>query len=258
MKTVILCGGQGTRLREETGYRPKPMVEVGGRPALWHIMKNYAHFGYKDFVLALGYKGELIKNYFLNYREMNNDFTVSLGGQRDVEFHMDHDESDYQVTLSDTGLDSMTGSRVKKIQKYIKDDHFMLTYGDGFCNVRIDQLIEYHKQHGKIATVTTVKPHSRFGVLHLKEGGEVSAFQEKTQIDGWISAGFFVFHRKVFDYLDEADDCILERAPLSRLAEDGQLMGFRHEGFFYAMDTYREYQHLNELWKTGERPWLKF
>ena len=254
MQVVILCGGLGTRLREETEFRPKPLVEVGGRPILWHIMKLYAHHGFRDFVLCLGYRGQMIKEYFLNYEAMNNDFTICLGRQNRITYHDEHKEQDFHVTLADTGLETLTGGRVKQVEKYIDGDTFMVTYGDGVADVDLRAVVEFHRAHGKLATVTTVRPVSRFGVLEVGEDGGVTSFAEKPQLDGWVSAGFFVFDRKFFDYL-EGDDCFFERAPLERLANEGQLMAYRHEGFFFAMDTYREYEYLNQLWSGGEAPW---
>lgn len=254
MKTVILCGGLGTRLREETEFRPKPMVEIGGRPVLWHIMKIYAHSGFREFVLCLGYRGNLIKEYFLNYEAMNNDFTICLGRQHDVTYLGAHAEQDFNVTLVDTGADSMTGGRVKRTERYMDGDTFMVTYGDGVSDVDICKLLAFHKSHGKLATVTTVKPVSRFGLLELNNQGRVIDFAEKPELNGWASAGFFVFNKRVFEYLT-GDDCIMEREPLERLAREEQLMAYRHEGFFYAMDTYREYQYLNEVWNSGKAPW---
>lgn len=254
MKVVILCGGIGTRLREETEFRPKPMVEVGGRPILWHIMKTYAHHGFESFVLCLGYRGNSIKEYFLNYEAMNNDFTITLGHRNAIEYHGQHEERGFDVTLADTGVNSMTGGRVKRIQRFIEDDTFLVTYGDGLSNVNIKELVAYHRSHGKLATVTTVRPNSRFGLVEMSATGLVTSFAEKPGIEGWASAGYFVFNSKVFDYLT-GDDCIMEREPLERLAQEGQLMGFPHAGFFFAMDTYREYQALNELWNTGNAPW---
>ena len=254
MKVILLCGGQGTRLREETEYRPKPMVEIGGRPIVWHIMKSYAHYGHSQFVLCLGYKGNLIKDYFLNYEAMNSDITLTLGQLRAIAYHDHHHEQEFNVTLADTGQNTMTGGRLSRVKRYVKDDHFLLSYGDGLSNVDINKLLEFHHAHGKKATLTTVRPTSRYGVIGLNPSGAVEQFNEKPVLDSWINAGFFVFHRSVFDYLD-GDECILERQPLERLAADNQLMAYRHEGFFYAMDTYREYQYLNELWNSGEAPW---
>ncbi|MGV3771441.1 MAG: glucose-1-phosphate cytidylyltransferase [Verrucomicrobiales bacterium] len=255
MKVVILCGGQGTRLREETEYRPKPLVDVGGRPILWHIMKSYAHYGVQDFVLCLGYRGQMIKDYFLKYEASNNDFTICLGRKHAISYHGAHEEQDFNVTLAETGAETMTGCRVKTVQKYVDDDLFMVTYGDGLSDVNIADLIRYHRAHGKLATMTTMRPFSRFGVLEISEQGMVQDFAEKPQMRGWANAGFFVFDRRVFDYLSLDPGCILEREPLEKLTEEGQLMAYRHEGFFYAMDTYREYLHLNELWNSGKAPW---
>jgi len=254
MKVVLLCGGMGTRLREETEFRPKPMVEIGGRPILWHIMKTYAHAGFREFVLCLGYRGNMIKEYFLNYEAMNSDFTICLGSQSRIAYQNNHGEQDYSVTLVDTGLSTMTGGRVKRIEKYIDADTFLLTYGDGVSDVDIRCLVEFHKRHGKLATVTAVTPTSRYGILDTNGDGQVQRFREKPRNDGRASAGFFVFEREVFDYIG-GDDCTLERGPLERLAAEGQLMAYEHQGFFYAMDTFREYEYLNELWKTGEAPW---
>lgn len=253
MKVIILCGGFGTRLREETEYRPKPMVEIGGRPILWHIMKIYAHYGYRDFVLCLGYKGHMIKEYFLNYEAMNNDFTISLGRESRLEFNGHHAEDGFRVTLADTGQDTMTGGRIKRVQKYVGKETFMATYGDGVADVDVSALVRFHKSHGRIATVTAVRPVSRFGVLDL-DHSRVATFAEKPPVDTWVNAGFFVFEPAIFDYL-EGDECVLEREPLERLAADGQLMGYQHPGLFFAMDTYRDYLRLNELWDTGQAPW---
>jgi glucose-1-phosphate cytidylyltransferase len=254
MKTVILCGGLGTRLREETEFRPKPMVEVGGRPILWHIMKTYAHYGLCDFVLCLGYKGNIIKDYFLNYEAMNNDCTICLGEKSQIHIHGAHREQGFRVTLADTGNDSMTGGRILRIHKYIDADTFLLTYGDGVCDVNIARLVEFHKEHGRIATVTTVAPTSRFGMIDLADGSRVAAFNEKPKTDGSMSAGYFVLDRRIFSYLG-GDECTFEREPLEQLARDGELMAYRHDGFFFAMDTYRDYQYLNELWSGGSAPW---
>ena len=255
MKVVVLCGGLGTRLREETEFRPKPMVEIGGRPILWHIMKMYAHYGMREFILCLGYRGNMIKDYFLNYEAMNNDFRISLGRKSHIEFMGAHQEQDFTVTLADTGLDTMTGGRLQRIARYVADeDTFLLTYGDGLSDVNVENLIAFHKKHGKIATVTSVPPISRFGVLETDNHGQVLRFAEKPKANGLISAGFFVLNRRIFDYLT-GPECILEREPLERLAREGQLMAYRHDGFFFAMDTFREYQYLNELWSSEKTPW---
>jgi glucose-1-phosphate cytidylyltransferase len=255
VKVVVLCGGLGTRLREETEFRPKPLVDVGGRPVLWHIMKLYDHYGFRDFVLCLGYKGNMIKEYFLNYEAMNNDFTICLGQKSQIQFEGRHQEQNFRVTLADTGQETMTGGRVKRIKKYIDESTFMLTYGDGVGDVDIARLVEFHKSHGKLATVTTFHPGSRFGILNIgTTDGRVEEFIEKPRTDARASAGFFVFERGVFDYL-EGDACILEQEPLQKLAADGQLMAYHHDGFFTAMDTYREYKYLNDLWSGGQAPW---
>jgi len=230
------------------------MVEVGGRPILWHIMKNYAHYGFKDFVLCLGYRGSTIKEYFLNYEAMNNDFSICLGQSSQIHYLGRHTEQGFSVTLAETGLESMTAGRIRKIQKYIGDDTFLLTYGDGLSDVDLGALVRFHKSHGKIATVTAVRPISRFGMIELGNQDRVSQFTEKPTADGWMSAGFFVLNRDVFDYLGDSD-CMFEREPMTSLAANGQLMAYRHEGFFYAMDTYREYQVLNQLWTSGQPPW---
>lgn len=255
MKVVILCGGQGTRLREETEFRPKPLVPVGEKPILWHIMKLFSHAGFQEFLICLGYRGNMIKEYFLNYEAMNNDFTICLGKQHGIQFHDAHAEQDFQVCLAETGQETMTGGRLKRVARYLDSDSFMLTYGDGLADIDIRALVDFHRAHGKVATVTTVRPISRFGVVELDDRGRVVQFAEKPQSRGWVSAGFFVFQRRIFDYLQEADDCVLEKEPLERLAAEGELMAFRHEGFFFAMDTYREYQYLNELWSAGKAPW---
>jgi glucose-1-phosphate cytidylyltransferase len=254
MKVVILCGGLGTRLREETEFRPKPLVDVGGHPILWHIMKLYAHHGFRDFVLCLGYRGNMIKEYFLNYEAMNNDFTICLGRESRIEYNDNHEEQDFRITLADTGLESMTGGRLKRAQKYIPDDCFMVTYGDGVSDVDIRKLVEFHKSHGKLATVTTFRPISRFGILDINSENQVQNFIEKPKSDAWASAGYFVFQRQIFDYLD-GDQCILEHEPLERLAAERQLVAYNHDGSFFAMDTYREFQILNDLWKSGMAPW---
>ncbi len=238
MKVIILCGGQGTRLREETEFKPKPMVMVGEYPILWHIMKMYGQHGFKDFVLCLGYKGDMLKEYFRNHPDMNNE--------------------GFTVTLADTGADAMTGSRVKQVEQYIDDDLVCVTYGDGLSDVDIGKLVAFHRSHGKIGTVTSVRPLSRFGVLEIDDTGSVEQFAEKPQTEGWISAGFFVFNKKFFDYLSADPACVMEQEPLRKLARDGQLMAYQHEGFFAAMDTYREALQLNEMWNRGNAPWASW
>ena len=254
MKVIVLCGGLGTRLREETEFRPKPMVEIGGRPILWHIMKIYAHSGFREFVLSLGYRGNMIKEYFLNYEAMNNDFTICLGRESHIRYNGLHAEQGFGVTLAETGLNTMTGGRLQRVQKYVEDETFMLTYGDGVADIDIQRLLAFHKEHGKIATITTVTPTSRFGIVEMSRSGQVMQFVEKPRTDTFASAGFFVFQREIFDYLD-GDACILEQGPLQQLASEGQLMAYEHPGVFYAMDTYRDYQYLNELWAKNQAPW---
>lgn len=249
---MILAGGLGTRLREETEFRPKPMVEVGGKPIIWHIMKGFAHYGLDSFVVCAGYKGEMIKEYFLNYRARNNDFTVTLGEHENVAFHGTHDEAAWTVTVADTGERTMTGGRVYLVRPYLEGT-FICTYGDGLSDVPIDALLAFHRGHGKLATVTTVQPLSRFGVMEVDGDGRVERFREKPQVEGWVNAGYFVFEPGVFDYL--ARDSVLEEEPLASLAAGGQLMAFRHAGFWQPMDTYRESQLLNGLWEAGSAPW---
>lgn len=255
MKVIILCGGLGTRLKEETEYKPKPMVEVGGRPILWHIMKTYSHYGFNKFIVCLGYRGDVIKNYFYNYEIRSNDFTLTLG-TGEIKSHNNHDESGWEITFAETGALNMTGSRVKQIEKYCDDDLFMLTYGDGVCNVDIAKLIAFHKSHGKIGTVTGVLPPSRFGELMI-EGNMVKSFTEKPQLHegGHINGGYFVFNKEFFKYLTADANCILERSPLETLAEKNQLMMYAHDGFWQCMDTYRDFEYLNSLWRENKADW---
>ena len=252
---VILAGGFGTRLREQTEFIPKPMVPIGTKPILWHIMKIYSHYGFKRFIICLGYKGEIIKDYFLQYKFRSNNFTINLGNHEDIRFHSSHNEEDWQVTLADTGLKTMTGARVKGIEKYIDTNYFLLTYGDGVANIEIEKLVEFHLSHGKIATVTGIMPPSRFGAL-LTEGNQVIEFSEKTQVgSSLINGGFFAFNRGIFSYLQEGDECTLEREPLEKLAKDGQLMVYHHTGFWQCMDTPRDINLLNEYLESGHAPW---
>ena len=255
IKVVILCGGLGTRLREETEFRPKPMIEIGGRPSLWHIMKIYAHYGFKDFILCLGYKGEMIKKYFYNYEVLNNDFTVELGNSDKVSVHSDHREKDWKVTLVDTGETSLKGSRVKKIEKYVDGDLFMVTYGDGVADIDLKELVSFHKSHGCIGTITGVRPPSRFGELITKKD-KVLSFTEKPQLSlGLINGGFFVFNRKFFSYLSDDDNCDLERGPLEKLVKDGQMAVYKHQKKWECMDTVRDMEYLNNLWQDGKAFW---
>lgn len=252
MKVIILAGGFGTRLSEYTETIPKPMVTVGGRPVLWHIMKTYAHFGHKDFYLALGYKAEVIKEYFLHYRSLNADFSVDLGSGEINSYQTD--EIDWKVTLVHTGLESMTGGRVKRMQTFIGDEPFLLTYGDGVANIDVHALVEFHKSHGKMVTISAVHPGARFGELNM-EGDRVVTFKEKPQTtQGWINGGYFVIEPEFFNLID-GDSTILERSPLEKAAEMGELMAFRHDGFWQCMDTKRDRDHLEEMWNDGSAPW---
>ena len=255
MKVVILCGGLGTRLREETEFRPKPMVEIGGKPILWHTMKIYTHYGYKDFILCLGYKGEIIKEYFYNYELINNDFTIELGDDRDIEIHSDHGEKGWRITLADTGDKALKGARLKRVEKYIDGDQFMMTYGDGVANIDIHSLLVFHRTHGKLATVTGISPASRFGELKIK-GNQVESFSEKPRTSsGLINGGFFVFEKGIFDYLSANDNCDLEIGPLEEIARKGQLMVYKHRGFWACMDTLRDMDYLNKLWSENKAFW---
>jgi glucose-1-phosphate cytidylyltransferase len=255
IKVVILCGGAGTRLREETEFRPKPMVNIGSRPILWHIMKYYSQFGCNDFVLALGYKGEMIKNYFCHYELMNNDVTIELGQPENMCIHHSHDEAGWKITLADTGERSLKGSRLKKVEKYILGDIFMMSYGDGIADVDINALLAFHKAHGKIVTVTGINPAARFGELRIT-GDCVVSFAEKPQKgESLVNGGFFVFNRAIFDYLTIDDSCDLEIGPLEQIAKDGQMMVYKHQGFWTCMDTFRDMEYLNRLWNNGKAKW---
>jgi glucose-1-phosphate cytidylyltransferase len=228
------------------------MVEIGGKPILWHIMKIFAHFGIKDFIVCTGYRGNVIKDYFLNYEALSNDFTIHLGQKDSIQFHGSHLESEWQVTVVDTGMDTETGGRVKLIEPFIDSDRFMVTYGDGLADIDIKELLNFHQQHGRLATLTAVQPLSRFGMISVTDEGEVSSFKEKPKTDGWVNGGFFVFERQVFDYLQVSH--VLERQPLEALARDRELMAFRHRGFWQPMDTHREFTMLNALWQKTA-PW---
>jgi len=255
MKVIILAGGYGTRLAEYTSVIPKPMVTIGGRPILWHIMNVYARYGHTDFFIALGYKAEVIKDYFLHYRSLNSDFTINLYSGRIIA-HNTH-EIDWNVTLVDTGLDSMTGGRVKKMQTYIGNEPFLLTYGDGIANINLDELVKFHKSHGKMITVTAVHPGARFGELEITGNNQVSNFMEKPQTtQGWINGGYFVCEPEVFDLLEGGDQTILEKGPLERAAQMGELMAYMHKGFWAAMDTKRDRDVLEEMWIKNKAPWI--
>jgi glucose-1-phosphate cytidylyltransferase len=251
MKVIILAGGFGTRLSEYTDSIPKPMVTIGGRPILWHIMKTYAHFGHKDFCLALGYKSEIIKEYFLHYRSLNADFTVDLA-TGDVEPNQ-VDDTDWRVTLVNTGLETMTGGRIKRLKEFIDNEPFMLTYGDGVANIDIDALLKFHKKHGKMVTLTSVRPPARFGDLKF-DGDRVSSFREKSQLhEGWINGGFFICEPEVLDFIDN-DSQMFEREPLERIVEAGELMAYKHQGFWHCMDTKRDRDFLESMWRL-DAPW---
>jgi glucose-1-phosphate cytidylyltransferase len=254
MKVIILAGGLGSRLSEETELRPKPMVEIGGKPMLWHIMNIYGAFGIREFVLALGYKAEIIKEYFLNFYALTNDISIDLGSGKTV-IH-DGNQPKWTVDLVDTGLYTQTAGRLKRLGKWLNgDETFMLTYGDGVADLNVASLLNFHKSHGRLATVTTVRSPERFGRIGFN-GDQISSFYEKPQLSGgWINGGFFVLNAKVLDYID-GDDTILEREPVERLARDGQLMGYRHDGFWSCMDTLKEKKYLDELWRSGNAPWV--
>jgi glucose-1-phosphate cytidylyltransferase len=254
MQVVIFCGGLGTRLREETEFRPKPMVPIGERPILWHIMKLYAHYGHKDFVLCLGYKGDVIKEYFRNYHWNTSDVTLRLGPRPQIKYHNQHDEEDWSVTLIDTGQATMTGGRLKRVLPFIEDDTFLLTYGDGLTDSNIKKSIALHKEQKKMVTITAVQPAGRFGDLKIR-GHTVEGFNEKAEKQtGFINGGFFVMNKRIGEYLTD-DNCILEQAPMNVLASEGQIAAYIHTGFWQCMDTFREQQLLTNLWNSGQAPW---
>ena len=253
MKVVILAGGFGTRISEESQNRPKPMIEIDKKPILWHIMKAYLHYGFNEFIICAGYRQEYIKSYFAHYFLQTSDITFDFrnGNHRDI--HEDHSEP-WEVTVVDTGLNTMTGGRIKRIAPYVGNEPFMLTYGDGVCDVPIDKLVEFHKSHGRMCTMTAVKPEGRFGILDL-EGDNIKSFREKSQQDvGYINGGFMVLQPEIFDYI-EGDETVFEREPLERVADEGQLMAYKHKGFWQCMDTLRDHQKLEKLWKSGQAPW---
>lgn len=255
MKVVILCGGLGTRLREETEFKPKTLVEIGGRPILWHIMKIYSYYGFNEFVLCLGYKGSMIKKFFNNYEILNSDFTIDLGKKKHIEIHSNHSEDGWKITLADTGDKTLKGARLKKIQKYVDGDEFLVTYGDGVANVDIKTLLAFHRSHGKIATLTGVNPVSRFGELKVKEN-MVEVFREKPQDSpGLVNGGYFVFNKKLFDYLTEDDHCELEIGTLEQICKEKQLMVYKHTKAWFCMDTMRDVEYLNNLWNEGKASW---
>lgn len=254
MKVLLLAGGFGTRLSEETDVRPKPMVEIGGKPILWHIMKTYSQYGFNDFIVLLGYKGYYIKEYFANYFLHQSDVTIDMkNGNIEV---LNNLSEPWKVTLLDTGLNSMTGGRVKRAQDFIGNEPFMLTYGDGISDINIEELVNFHKAHGKAMTMTSAQPEGRFGALNITDNNEVSNFLEKPKGDvGWINAGFFVCEPIVFDYITEGDGTVFEQAPLQNLAKDGEIFTFKHEGFWKPMDSLKDKNDLNKLWDTNQAPW---
>jgi glucose-1-phosphate cytidylyltransferase len=255
MEVVILCGGKGTRIRDVSELIPKPMLPIGGRPILWHIMKHYGHFGHNRFHLCLGHKGEVIKQYFLNYNYLASDFTIGLKN-REIEIHRASPVEDWTVRLTDTGQESMTGHRIKLLRDKIQGETFLATYGDAVATVDLERLLAFHLAHGKTATVTGVHPHGRFGELTI-EGDRVTRFMEKPESrQDYVNGGYFVFSRKIFDFIGGAEDEMLEHRPMQALAEAGELMVFRHDGFWQAMDTPREYEMLNAMMRAGEAPWL--
>jgi glucose-1-phosphate cytidylyltransferase len=257
MKVVILCGGKGTRLREETEYRPKPMVPIGGHPILWHIMKTYAFYGHKEFILCLGYKGEMIKEYFRNYLWNTCDTTLRLGRQSEIQFHDRHDEEDWTVTLAETGEESMTAFRVKLIQRYVPPGQpFLLTYGDGLATIDVNASIAAHQRAGKVCTISAVHPAGRFGELRMEGDGRIRTFIEKPQFEeAFVNGGYMICDYRMFDYLPLDARVMLEGAPMNNLVRDGELNAYKHDGFWQPMDTYQESQYLNKLWAEDRAPW---
>ena len=256
MKTVILCGGYGTRIRDVADDIPKPMIPIGGYPILWHLMKYYAAFGHNEFILCLGYKGQAIKDFFLNYESHTRDFTVTMGADNSIDYHTKHDHLDWKVTLVDTGSDAMTGARIRKIHGYVANERFMCTYGDGLSNVDIKKLLAFHTSHGKKVTVTGVRPPGRFGELQSDSNGTVIEFNEKPQATGGrISGGFFVCEPSIFEILDSRDDLVFEEEPMRALVKDQQLAVYEHDDFWQCMDTSRDWQLLNGLVTNKKAPW---
>lgn len=258
MKVVILAGGFGTRIRDVADDIPKPMIPIGPYPILWHIMKRYASYGHREFIICLGHKGQMIKNFVLDYEAHTRDFTVTFGPSGGVEYHSEHEEAGWKITLADTGINTMTGARIARIRKYVGDEEFMLTYGDGVADIDLDALVKFHRGHGKILTLTGVRPPGRFGELGATAPGLVTEFNEKPQATGGrINGGFFVAKPALFDYLPPGDELVLEKGPMRSLVSDGQLMMFEHDGFWQPMDTSREYQLLNSLYNDGKAPWIR-
>jgi glucose-1-phosphate cytidylyltransferase len=254
MQVVILCGGIGTRLKEETEFRPKPMVKVGDKPILWHIMKHYAYYGYTDFVLALGYRGEMIKEYFFNFELLNCDFTVRFGDAKRFEVH-DKVQENWTVTLVDTGENTLKGGRIKRIEQYVTSDRFMMTYGDGVSNVNLDQLLKFHESHGSAYTVTGVVPSMRFGELYQRDDGSVDFQEKRYKKPALVNGGYYVMDRSIFNWLEAREDCDFEIGPLEEISRRGELMMYRHEGFWHCMDHIRDMDALNRMWLEGNAPW---
>lgn len=254
MKVVILAGGLGTRISEESHLRPKPMIEIGGKPILWHIMKEYSHYGFNEFIICAGYKQHIIKEYFANYYLHNSDITFDFTSENSMTVHNNVAEP-WKVTIVDTGLKTMTGGRIKRIQKYIGNEPFMLTYGDGVSDINLKELLKFHESHGKIATITTIKLSQRFGVLNIEDNGKVNMFREKAEEDGErINVGYMVLNPQIFEYL-ENDNTVFENKPLEDLTKDGQLMAYFHDGFWQCMDTKREKDLLEKMWSENQAPW---
>lgn len=257
MKVVILAGGFGTRISEESQLRPKPMVEIGDSPILWHIMKSYSHYGFNEFIICCGYKGHAIREYFADYYLHRSDVTFDFSCENKMVIHNNISEP-WKVTLVDTGLNTMTGGRIKRIQKYIGNETFMMTYGDGVSDLDINVLLNYHKQNGKLATLTAIQPGGRFGVIDMDHDCQITSFSEKAKEDGgWINAGFMVLEPEVFNYID-GDSTIFEKQPLETLASEGSLIAYKHDGFWQCMDTQRDKMHLEDLWQSGKAPWVKW
>ncbi|MDD5066309.1 MAG: glucose-1-phosphate cytidylyltransferase [bacterium] len=255
MKVVILCGGKGERLREETEFKPKPLIEIGEMPILWHIMKIYSHYGHKEFIILLGYKGYMIKEFFLNFEYRVNDYTLNLRDREDrICFHKKENLEDWKITFVDTGLDTHTGGRISRIRDLIKEDDFFLTYGDGLSNVDINKLSDYHKKKNKTLTLIGVNPASQYGIIEV-EDGLARSFKEKPRLDGVINGGFFVCNRKIFRYLRDDAECVFEDEPMKKLAREGELAVYLHQGFWTGMDTYKQVQGLNKIWNSENIPW---
>ncbi len=253
MKAVILAGGLGTRLREETEFKPKPMVEIGDRPIIWHIMKNLSSQGIQDFVICLGYKGDLIKDFFLNYQARTHDITINLGSNKGIIQHSVNNSENWNVTLVNTGQNTLTGGRINKIKPFVDNERFLCTYGDGLANINLEELLSFHISHGRIATVTSVRPTNRFGALEIDSQNLVRNFSEKPKFDKWVNGGFFLFEPRIFDYL--SDEASLEREPLEALSKNQELLSYKHYGYWQPMDTYREAQELNSIWNSGQAAW---